>query len=118
MQRHISPTPGERLLIWRRRNGTSIPEACTIFETSKTIIKKWEQGERHDVPYVELYMLQAWERCFLVRYRNRISLVTMAITMGVHRDTITHWERGRKDWTKLADYWQSAGWKINNKYYV
>lgn len=118
MTQYLSPTPGERLILWRRRKNFTQRQAAKIFEISPHIVSMWEQGTKHNAPYIELYVIREYERCFLVRYRNQLPIKVMATTLGVSSILFSRWERGIGRFEKLIDYYESLGWKIDNKHYT
>lgn len=115
---HIVPNPAERLILWRKRNGYNQKDAAKIFEVTIRTLVLWEQVKKFNVPYVELYVIYPWERCFILRHRNGLSLRAMASTLNVTKNSIVRWEQGTHKWGKLADYYESLGWDIQNKYYT
>ncbi len=115
---YISPTPNERLVLWRRRKRFSKEQAAQIFETSLKTINKWERGSEYvGLPKVDLCFIRPYERCFLIRKRNEIKIETLALTLNINKVTLGKWEKGLGNWPKLADFYKAAGWKIDNEDY-
>jgi DNA-binding transcriptional regulator YiaG len=115
----IVPTPSERLVLWRRRHKYNQKTAARIFDTTAHEVLAWEQGKKSNIPYVELYTISEPERCFLVRYRNRLSNKALAATLEVDPTTLSRWENGKDTWQNLVNYYENVcGWHIDNKYYI
>jgi DNA-binding transcriptional regulator YiaG len=105
-------------MLWRRRKHFTKQHAARIFEVSTKTIRLWETGEKFtDIPRVDLKFIRPYERCFLLRERNGIARGELAITLGVDKSTLVLWEQGQGNWSKLADFYKAAGWKIDNKDY-
>ncbi len=95
---------GERLLIHRRRNGWSQPEAAEDFAVSLYQYRAWE-GNRGDVPGVVLGGLHDYEVCYLLRVRSGKTITALAKELKVSRFWLGQMELGQAPDDRLTEYW-------------
>jgi transcriptional regulator with XRE-family HTH domain len=109
-------SPGERLLIWRRRRNLTIAEASKLLGTSPWRYKQWEYDrdtEKFPAPPVPLEVLSTGEACLIARRRARWSIEQVAKRAKWSHVTQIKWEReATRDRTKnpLYQWWAKRGW--------
>lgn len=104
-------TPGERLWVWRRREGMRSEVLAKRLGVGPKVITAWERGERgEDVPDVTLEEpLRIGEQLALVRRRKGWSIRITAMKMGTSHVTIIRLERGGGDVEGAVEFWRKEG---------
>lgn len=101
-------TPGERLLIHRRRLGLNQREAARRCNISMTRYSLWERGQAVptvDVPTID--ELLPHERAMLYRRRCGTTQGDVATELGLCRWWVNLMERGERPCDLLIDYWEN-----------
>ena len=97
---------GERILIWRRREGYTQPDAAAVLGISQNLIKKKEaddSGPEVAVPFIgDLY---SHEICFILRRRSGWTIPACAEQAGVSRYWYNLMEQGKACPDRLVEYW-------------
>lgn len=97
---------GERLLIWRRREGISQTGAAALLGIHRNKYGEIENGsEDWDgmIPHVgDLY---SHEMCFLLRKRSSLTISDCAEEIGVSRYWYNLMELGKASPERLVEYW-------------
>jgi DNA-binding transcriptional regulator YiaG len=99
-------TRAERLILARRRDEISQPDAAAQHGVSIDTYKRWETG-RYEGPRVALGWLAKHEECFVLRRRARMSRSDLATRLGVSLSWVTQMERGRGAVDRLHTYWSA-----------
>lgn len=111
-----SLTPGERLFIWRRRNGMTVVTAAEALGTTPHYYKQWENDRAPDAtlaPPVALEPLSTGEACTIARRRAHWSIDQMKEKLKWSHVTQIRWEaEPSRDKAKnpLYQWWQKKGW--------
>jgi len=100
-------TPGERLLLHRRRHHWTIRKAARHWRVPVSRYVRWEHDEVYssDQPSPELGRLDLHEQAFVCRRRAGVTRAELADQLGLSMRWVTMMERGRVDATKLATHW-------------
>ncbi len=98
---------GEHLLIWRKRNGLTQPEAAAFLGMSR---KKYEALEREDTvcklkTMPALDELNNHEVCLILRRRSSWTIPQCAEQAGVSRYWYNLMEQGKAPCDRLIEYW-------------
>ena len=103
-------TFGERVLIWRRREGLTHSSACQHFGLTVGEYGRFERGMEPfpltAVPWSGQAFLSAGERCLIYRRRAGLLQAEVAIHLGCDPTTVSQMERGIKDSELLLAYWR------------
>ena len=116
MYRPNELSPGERLLIWRRRQRKTIRQAAKLLGTTPWRYKQWEYDrdvEKFPAPPVPLEPLSTGEACVIARRRARWSIKQVARKAGWSHVTQIRWEREpgkEKAANPLYQWWVKTGW--------
>jgi len=103
-------TVGERLLVWRRREGYNQPDAACILGVSRYLYENLEHGVSEE-PLKEmphLSDLYSYEICFVMRRRSGWSIPQCADQAGVSRYWYNLMEQGKANPETLIKYWCEA----------
>jgi transcriptional regulator with XRE-family HTH domain len=99
-------TPGESLLVARRRAGLSQQALGGIYGVGAGRVKKWED-DRSDVPPVSLGQIEAREWCFILRRREGLTHHQVAEQLGLKAKWVHRAERGeRANAAPLILFWE------------
>jgi len=100
-------SPGESLLIARRRSGLNQQDMAGIFGVSVATLKRWESDER-DVPKVRLRHIEAREWCFILRRREGMLHHDVAAALGLKAKWVHRAERGESgNLSPLVLFWET-----------
>lgn len=105
-------SPGETLLIWRRRMGWTQIMAANSFGVSifKQKLAEYDAPSAVDFPYKRLkFKLTAYEKCLLYRKRAKRTQSSVAQALGVSRNWLRMMETGEVDASPLLKYWNGTG---------
>jgi len=97
-------TSAEKLIIQRRRDGSTLPEAAKKRKVSVTVYRGWEQGGE-GAPSVAVGKLSDQEQCVVKRLRAGISVRELAKRMKLSRWWVRQMETGAVPVDGLRDYW-------------
>jgi len=111
MYRPSDLTPGERLWLARRRDGTTMLEQAATFNVTEWQYGEWERDRRENVPWVAVIprVLSPGEQCALARRRADVNLRRLAQLAGLSHVTILKHENATKA-TPLWSWWSQHGW--------
>ena len=93
-------SPGERLEVWRRRNGLTQLEAAARCGLSHNAYKRFERGEAPGMPEplaISLGRLSAGEQCRILRRREGLTLEEVQELSGFHRKWVHRIETGQRN---------------------
>ena len=99
-------TPGERLVIARRREGETIGEAAERCGVSYRQYSRAEKDESNGVRQPRFKTLEPYEVCFLLRRRAGMSLVSFAAATGLTRWWVCQMEYGTVNYDRLVEIWK------------
>ncbi len=99
-------TPGERLRVWRFRNGWSQEAAAQSYGVSPSTYRRYERDEYSaaDTPYRVLQTLTDVERCFILRRRAGLTQAQVAERIGRSRWFVNMVENGQVTSNLVARY--------------
>ena len=99
-------TPGERLLIYRRRRDESQEQAARRLNITRNVYGRLERDcEDWQIHLPKMRELQIHEKCLLVRRRNRKTQEEIAAEIGVTRFWMNQMETGKGSCDCLAEFW-------------
>lgn len=102
-------TEGERLVVWRARQGHSQDEAAYVKGVSRKTYGEWERDAR-PIPRLKkasrIRRLETHERCMLYRRRAGRTQGEVAAELGRSRYWIGQMELGAQDCDELLWYWE------------
>lgn len=103
-------TPGELLLIWRRRTGWNQLEAAQYYKVSIFHYKLAEYDKAKDFPYNKKIQitLRPYEKCLLYRKRSKKSQSEIASLLNIGRYWLRLQETGKIPCTKLLEFWENS----------
>lgn len=106
-------TPGERLLILRRREKKGQREFAEEYGITLYCYRQLELDQecRYAPPDVMLHDVHPYEVCFIRRTRAGITLTEFARTLGVSRWWLCEMEYGNANFAafdRLVAYWEDA----------
>jgi transcriptional regulator with XRE-family HTH domain len=107
-------TPGERLLVARRRRHWSQPQAAHHLGVSRDQYQDWESG-KFEIPSaaaqcaISIDHLRDYEVCMLLRRRLGITELEMGRMVGLSRQWVSMIERGAAPAATLVAYWELRG---------
>ena len=104
----LSPTPAEKLLIWRKREGLNQVQAANVKEVHVDLYRAWERGQKtKGCPVFSLKNgIARHEACVLLRRRNKMTQAEVAKAIGVRRNWIIRMEEGKGQYERLCDFWE------------
>lgn len=101
-------TPGEKLVLRRRRDNHNQVEAAEKLGVGLRTYRRWEQDE--EVPprtaLRALGVVPLHEQCYLARRRKGVQRQQLAKKLKVSRLWITLMEQGKAPVALLANYWK------------
>lgn len=111
MYRASDLTPGERLWLRRRREGTTQLAEGRSHNVTEWQYSEWEHDRRQPVPYVGLYprALTPGEQCALARRRGDVNLRRLSELTGLSHVTVLKHENSTKRGALWA-WWAERGW--------
>lgn len=98
-------TPGERLLIERRRAGQNQTEAAASYDLSEWQYRQCEADRSNAIPVTPIGRLQAHESCMLMRRRAGMKRTELAVQVGISGWWLTRMERGQIPADRLVAFW-------------
>ncbi len=104
-------SPGESLLIWRRRKGWNQGEAARYYKVSLALYKsaEYDMLESFKVKHKVLHLsLTDPEKCLLYRRRDGRTQLEVAKALGIGREWMRLQELGKVPCGKLLRYWQDG----------
>lgn len=102
----ITPTRGESLLLWRRREGLNQTQAAAAFEVHVDKYREWEADRSPaDQPRKHLGQLKPHEVCLLKRRRAGITQREVAAEIGCTRLWVIQMENGDAPTERLCEFW-------------
>lgn len=103
----LTPTRGESLLIWRRREGLHQIKAAKAFEVSADKYREWEADRSPgDQPRMHIGQLKLHELCLLRRRRKGMTQREVAVKMGCTRLWVIQMENGEAPIDRLLEFWR------------
>lgn len=101
-------TPGETLLIWRRRKGLGQVDAAAELRVHVDRYRAWEADALPKVPTRHTGPVQPHEKCYLMRRRQRPKMTQMALAarLGVTRLWVIQMEDGVAPADRLRNFWK------------
>ena len=102
-------TPGEKLLVCRRREGNTQMKESRAYKTPVRAYRLWESDERSSTapqPRIKIGRLKEHEQCFLLRRRRKMTLLEAAKGVGVCRWWLRRMEKGEVSADRLVEYWR------------
>ncbi len=121
-------TPGERLLVWRRREWISQATAACHLAVSTSTYRRYESDEYGiaDTPYVQLHRrgraitckganptLSPAEECVIARRRGGLTQVMVAQYIGRSRWYVNMVENGHLPAGRLIEFFRLCGECVN-----
>lgn len=108
MSEKLKPTPGESLLLWRRRKGMNQVDAAAHFEIPLEHLRAIEAGRGLRAPRIHLGTLRPYEVCYLLRRRVTPELTQRALAqrLGLTRLWVIQMEGGVAPCDRLVKYWK------------
>lgn len=103
-------SPGQKLLIYRRREGLTQAEAAEHIGMPESSYCCAELDQAHHgwtILSPLLGRLREYEKCLIFRLRRGMSQQEVADAIGRSRYWLGKMERGEVTWTTLARYWSS-----------
>lgn len=106
-----SLSPGETLLLWRRRMGWNQLEAATHFKVSIFTLKLAEYDKARNFKYRKniKIALRDYEKCLIHRKRSGLTQEEVAKQVGVGRYWLRLQEKGDVPCKKLLEFWEGKG---------
>ena len=105
----ITPTPGEALVIWRRRKNLNQFDAAKELDVPVDRLRQWE-SDAHATkpPQRHLGKLKDFEVCYLLRRREKPKLTQreLAKRLGCTRLWVIQMEEGTAPAERLKAYWK------------
>lgn len=101
----VTPSRGESLVIWRRRNGLSQKQAAQVCGVSPDRYREWESGNVASPKRYHAGQLTPQEMCILLRRRKGWTQEELARRMGCTRTWIQNMETGKAPADRLRTYW-------------
>jgi len=98
-------TPGERLLIQRRRTAKNQTEAARFYDLSDWQYRQCEADEARTIPAPPLGKLRPHEACMIMRRRAGMKRTELAAKIGVSGWWLTQMERGQVPAKRLVEFW-------------
>ena len=106
MLNKVTPTKGESLVIWRRREGFNQVQAAHQYAVHPDIYREWEADRRsHDQPFYHAGALKPHEVCYLLRRRDNKTQREVAQAIGLTRLWLIKMELGEANPERLLEYW-------------
>lgn len=106
MAKKIIPTKGESLVIWRRRQKLTQPQAALCLEVSYDLYRRWEADKpTRDQVWMNNGSLQTHEVCYLLRRRQNKTQREIAAVIGLTRLWVIKMEGGEAPIERLQEYW-------------
>lgn len=108
----LALTPGENLLLWRRRLNWNQSTAAKYFNCSLFTYKMAEYDKAKNFKYgkANLDELHPWERCLIYRKRSRLSQPTIAKKIGIGRYWLRLQEKGTVPCARLLEFWEHGNY--------
>lgn len=101
----LTPTRGEALVIWRRRQNLNQIEAAAAHKVHPDRYREWEADRRADIPRRGVLPLQPREVCYLLRRRSGKTQREIAAAIGMTRLWVIKMEEGTAPIDRLRHYW-------------
>lgn len=104
----LVPTPGELLLVWRRRLKWNQTQAAKYYKVSIFNYKLAEYDKLKNFKYEEFkfWPLHDYEKCVIYRKRSGKTQIELGRELGVGRYWIRLQELGSVPCRKLIAYWE------------
>lgn len=100
-------TPGELLVLHRRRLGESQTEAAKRLGVGRKLCALWEIDAKEYIGALpDIDAVADHEVVFILRRRSGKSRADMVKAVGINRTWLTAMERGDMDCSPLKDYWK------------
>lgn len=102
----VTPTRGESLVIWRRREGLNQVDAAAKYGVHPDRYRDWEADKRDDdQPRKHLGQLKPHEVCYLLRRRAGKTQREVAAAIGMTRLWVIKMEEGTAPVERLREFW-------------
>ena len=104
-------SPGEQLLIWRKRQKWNQATAAKHFKRSLFHLKlaEYDKIDNFKYPKLDLGELAPHERCLIYRKRSGKTQEEIAPFIGIGRYWLQLQERGVVSCHRLLGYWEGGG---------
>lgn len=99
-------TPGEKLLLQRRRAGQKQHQAAKEYGVAHSLYGQWERDAVGGIPEVIISEVMPHERCLLYRRRAKFTQARVAREMKICRWWLNQMERGEQSCDDLIGYWE------------
>ena len=100
-------TPGERLVIVRRRDKKNQTERASEYGMTRQAYAAWEANIDVPIPVIPVVgPLAPHEVAFLYRRRSGLTRTEVAVGVGKSPHWVTLMERGEVDCSPLMGYWE------------
>lgn len=97
---------GEKLTIWRRREGLSQRQAANRFGIGRNKYSDLEKVENSEcIPTPHVGDLYSYEMCYILRKRSAWTIADCAEQIGVSRYWYNLMELGKASPERLVQYW-------------
>lgn len=99
-------TPGERLILDRRREGMTKAATAEAYGVTLYRYDQWESGTwSEEIPKPSLGRLAEHESCHVQRLRAGVSMADFAKEIGTSAWWVTRMEAGTAPVARLLEYW-------------
>lgn len=98
-------SPGERLLVERRREDKNQTEAADAYSISEWQYRQCEADRSDMIPAPPIGKLQPHEACVLMRRRAGMKRTELSKALGISDWWLTRMERGQIPADRIVEYW-------------
>lgn len=98
-------TSGEKLVIQRRRDGSTQAKAARAHKVTQLVYRGWERDSGERIPRAAVGKISESEQCFVLRRRSGMTLDRLAGRLRVCRYWLRQMEAGTAPVARLAEYW-------------
>lgn len=101
----VKLTPGEALLIARRRVGYNQLQTAQMYGVPSDLYRAWEMDRRPDGPRIDVGEPKDYELCTVARRRAGLKQRELAAALGVSRIWVHMMETGTAPADRLREHW-------------
>lgn len=98
-------TRGEKLVIQRRRDGSTQAKAAKANKVTQLTYRGWERDQGEKIPTAAVGKISEVEQCYILRRRSGKTLEQVAKKMGVCRWWLRQMEAGKAPAESLTEFW-------------
>lgn len=111
--KELELTPGEKLMIWRRRQGWNQATAAEHFGISIFALKLAEYDKKGDIAKFRdiPFTLRNYEKCVIYRKRSGKTQPEIGVLIGIGREWLRMQELGEVSCNKLLAWWENDSTK-------